>query len=865
MTNVTGSHFRAVDLHIHTPASHDFEDRRATPDDIVAAALAKGLELIAITDHNSGEWVERVAKAAKGKSLTVLPGVEVTTPEGHILGIFDSAFTAADIADLLISVGISRDKHGREEAISEKHAEEVITLISSKGGVAIAAHANSKGIGLLQHKGQYKITVVRLAELAALEFVQRDDIEKFSAGRVSPDYPPKACTQSSDAHSLEDIGKRVCYLKMHDLSANGIRQALGDHDLRVRFPWNHAQASHPRILSLRVSQGFFAGQQFMFHQNLNCLVGGQGAGKSTVIELLRFCVADRSTFDHIVDDHEGKLSLLLGIGGTVEVQYLDSDGIVKTVRRELHEWESDREVRDSEGNASEILTAPAFFSQGELVDVARSPFAQLELLDRRLDLDDINRKEADYLGRLQQTAAALTADHAKIESIEADLHNAETGLLATRAKHESLSKTLSDPVLKTFPRWEAEQEYLGTITSTLASLPDTFDELIESFPLDDLDLDQPDDTPNAKEIKPLAQTSADVVKLLDRARSEFRKGIVARQSTAKPIVDAIEVLFQAQRKKYGEILRSLSQADVNKATSQLRALSVRIDTLTKQDAELAKVRKRIEKNSAERDVLVDKLRSVRAERAKLRKTKAVDYQELLAGVVEIDLAPSADRAHFAECLRSLSKGAMIREPDLLRIVDAIDPSSLCALILAEDTSAIAAASGVTTEVATRLVSRCLEKGRAKVYELDIVSLADRPQFRYVVSEGRSKPLSELSTGQKGTVIIALALVEGDGPLIVDHPEEPLDTKSIYGQVVDKLRRGKEQRQFIVTTHNANIAVGADAELSHVLGATADRGTIEGSGGIDDRATNALLLLHLEGGADALARRIRKYHQPKSTA
>ena len=134
----------------------------------------------------------------------------------------------------------------------------------------------------------------------------------------------------------------------------------------------------------------------------------------------------------------------------------------------------------------------------------------------------------------------------------------------------------------------------------------------------------------------------------------------------------------------------------------------------------------------------------------------------------------------------------------------------------------------------------------------------KPEVAYVVEPDRTKPLRELSTGQKGTVVLGLAMVEGRGPLIIDQPEEPLDTQSIYGQVVQTLRKNKEERQFIFTTHNANVAVGADADLSHVLSASADKGTIESSGAVDDPKTNRLLLLHLEGGPEALDLRIRKY-------
>ena len=113
-------------------------------------------------------------------------------------------------------------------------------------------------------------------------------------------------------------------------------------------------------------------------------------------------------------------------------------------------------------------------------------------------------------------------------------------------------------------------------------------------------------------------------------------------------------------------------------------------------------------------------------------------------------------------------------------------------------------------------------------------------------------------GGKGTVIISLALIEGQSPLIIDQPEEPLDTLAIHEQIVGTLRRQKDTRQFIFTTHNANVAVGGDAELSHVLQASADRGSIKSSGGVDREETNRLLLHHLEGGGVAFDLRARKY-------
>jgi predicted metal-dependent phosphoesterase TrpH len=73
-----GLRFCNVDLHIHTPASRCFAEPGITPDVIVRHAIAAGMHGIAITDHNTADWVDGVKAAAVDSGLTVFPGVEIT-------------------------------------------------------------------------------------------------------------------------------------------------------------------------------------------------------------------------------------------------------------------------------------------------------------------------------------------------------------------------------------------------------------------------------------------------------------------------------------------------------------------------------------------------------------------------------------------------------------------------------------------------------------------------------------------------------------------------------------------------------------------------------------------------------------------
>ena len=126
-------------------------------------------------------------------------------------------------------------------------------------------------------------------------------------------------------------------------------------------------------------------------------------------------------------------------------------------------------------------------------------------------------------------------------------------------------------------------------------------------------------------------------------------------------------------------------------------------------------------------------------------------------------------------------------------------------------------------------------------------------------------LEELSTGQKATAVLLLLLLESDAPLIVDQPEDDLDNRFITDGVVPRMRDEKRRRQFIFSTHNANIPVLGDAELILGLSASGDadnRGNAvirpEYVGSIDSQQVRELVEEILEGGKDAFETRRLKY-------
>jgi hypothetical protein len=156
-----------------------------------------------------------------------------------------------------------------------------------------------------------------------------------------------------------------------------------------------------------------------------------------------------------------------------------------------------------------------------------------------------------------------------------------------------------------------------------------------------------------------------------------------------------------------------------------------------------------------------------------------------------------------------------------------------------------------------------------VMQVEELDLAPTTQLELnVAAEGQTaqwRRLEKLSTGQKATAILLLLLLESDAPLVVDQPEDDLDNRFIMESVVPRMREEKRRRQFVFTTHNANIPVLGDAELIVGLSYSGEseqegkaRMLKEHMGSIDNRSVRELVEEVLEGGREAFEMRRLKY-------
>ncbi|MFC2022275.1 PHP domain-containing protein [Chloroflexota bacterium] len=230
--------FRKVDLHVHTPKSLCYSDQSVTPEQIVDAALAASLEVIAVTDHNTVEAIDDIRQVARKKELFVFPGVELSAKGGHVIAIFELDAPVEKLEGFLDYVGVAREEWGNATAMTGDSIEDVFQKIEERGGIAIAAHIERWPSGFLEtnEPRRIKMRVHSNKYLSALELSVPQNKSLWNAGQVRG-YPKQyACIQGSDAHALDEIGRRPVYIQMEWIGLEALHLAFLDYEARIVFP-----------------------------------------------------------------------------------------------------------------------------------------------------------------------------------------------------------------------------------------------------------------------------------------------------------------------------------------------------------------------------------------------------------------------------------------------------------------------------------------------------------------------------------------------------------------------------------------------------------------------------------------------------
>jgi len=878
-----GASFQRVDLHIHSygeKGSKCVNDERMTPAGIVECAITKGVAAISITDHNRIGNVEEALSSAEGQDVLVVPGVELSTIQGHLLVYLE---TLEQLKRFYGKLDFDEDR-----TMCTKSITDCLNLAKDYDGFGVAAHIDRES-GFETQMVSYnpaKKAIVIHPKLLAIEVADPENLNWFSSNdnkesrrsffharfdalQAHGDYYWPT-VMFSDAHSLAAFtsaadNHRITRLKMDVPSFAGLRIALLDASSRVRTE-ESIPRSVPHIVGIRTDGGFLGKQTIHFNRNLNCIIGGRGTGKSTLLESLRVA-SGHSSRSTLVDSDAWPDS--------IQIVYEDETGNLHMLERRKGE----PAVRNLSGSTDALTRVPTeSYGQGEtasrIQDCKTDPAILLEFLDSFVAVGALIEQDRALCVKLNEAFAQITAVEGRlkvrpriVEQLSDTQKKVETLKREKVGELVQLEESLSEG--RKF-RDEVVTRLNHLLKSVADSLKDRqlFEGLLELEPIS-LVVGKPQ-LQRIREIVEAIQIDLDETEHQWEGKSRIHvKNLKSEIGEWKSQESKLENQIEAKRIELSEkgiefdikFIRKLTKdhAEYRSKLAELTSLAKQLEKLKKEHRHVAQERKRCcERISAERTAWA-------ALMTKQLRSAVTDYE------ITIKFRSGKLSSDAAAVLKAKMEWRTTQVPRARLITECYSPFELIKIGKNSDLKALKEVVGVNGEplLSKSDMDALLEILRRSevIHQLEVASFDDLPEItvskRATDAAGKeqivTRDFTKLSLGQQQAVLLSILMFsKSRTPLIIDQPEDNLDNEFIYRTIVGNLKQVKEHRQVIVVTHNANIAVLGDSELIVPFKATSARAHVMARGSIDSDTTREMTCEILEGSEEAFRRRSQIY-------
>lgn len=918
------------DLQVGTPGwkfktdgSYDWSnpaDRARFAAAYIAKLAERGIEVIALADHNSATWIDDLKKAADKTGITVFPGVEITTGSGsdgvHLIIIGDVSKTTLDFELLLAAQCGFDDDHPRfdprtNDPLPTPHSMfDILNRLPSEY-LVIAPHAlGDNGIAServqttsLRWKALHhdRLNAVDIGDPTTAPGDKSGWNARFRARSLDhfPCLRTLAFVSTSDAYELDRLGSRYTWIRMSKPSLEGLRQAFLDYEARIicdwddRFPGKDPNAPAHSWLSALQLQGIANSEEDLevhFDPHLNVVIGGRGSGKSTVVAALREIYGEVAALPPVIRS---------------EAERFTQEVFASATLRSTHVLATSQEVQEAEwttGDGSRTTRAGRMTPTEFPVRVIN----QKELFERVLvTTGDPCSASRNLLALVDESLGISTRD-GRIGHFAAELREAQEHWIATVRE-----RILTEEKLSQATAVEARVEELRNQIEALDSSEarerrrrneQTFDqrdalaarreelagvlhrlEAIAEHDLKTRDVDGQDDSNGATtpeyllEVQRIDEVTSVLRRTIDDAVTAARAALdeAAREAasgnwnTAVRAAEADAEAYRAELERQGldpqsyDLLRR-ALADQVALLRELEDERLRLPTLREADEAAWNALSAL--HEGRRQQRLSLFREVEERSGQLRFRFRL-RQDVYAWVQHARELIALRSDGFIEEMLDLARWLWKEdEPEQDRRLDAWKKA-----LVKGDFAELKSLAGLKQTFAARL-ERVDDIVRSRL-AAEIAD--DAVDFAFLRNDGRPdvdsdwQPIVEGSPGQRGAAMLSFVLHHGDEPLVLDQPEDDLDTDWISRLVVEELRRSRWHRQLIVVTHNANIPVNGDADrvivMENIGGKIGIRSTAEGgakrahSGPIEDEWVRCDIQDIMEGGVTAFVNRERKYN------
>lgn len=868
-----GSRWLRTDFHLHTRADKEFK-YSGKDDEFVSSYVEKlrsaDIEVGVITNHNKfdiGEF-NALRKKARKSQIELLPGIELSVSDGangvHTLVVFSDDWIAGgqDYINQFLNVafqGKTASQYEHENGRTKDNLLDILKTLDTygRGFFVVFAHVEANSGLWAEIKGG------RMQELAENPLIQKyvlgfqkvrthDKSDKVCRTKVKgwwgDHYPAEV--EGSDPKALGEIGRgnKQTFLKLGDHGFEAVKFALTDYEFRVAE--NVPTLSHSHVNAIRFEGGLLDGQRIPFSPHLNCLIGIQGSGKSSILESLRYALG--IPFGEKAQDEEYKTNLLphvLKSGGKIIVEATDRHGETYQISRI---WKSSPDVyfggtlRPGVSIKETIIAKPLYFGQKDL-SAAGKGFGH-DLVEKLMGdgLKLVRQKienSVEVLENAINNYLSVRGDAKDKQTLEDELQDVEFQLeqFDKHGVKEKLEKQLaySDDLTYCESIDEIAKEWHGIIDDTAVKAEEDFKE-IEAH---SSDYNEDFFTRYGKMLDGLKGTVV--------AAKTLAGTIKSKSTDLETLRKELESVKDGLKEEFAETERDLVQTLEKQGVTSIQPDAYLELTKRKQELEdqIGELAKRTGKDKKKRDAVLTALSALNDAWHEEFKHIAAALKTIndSQGSLKVESEFKGKRASFKSHIEDLFRGHNLRKDTYEALSkDYIDFGEVF-----KDLDKAASQAKSKSETFKLLFMENL-------LELLGYQVPNSYAVKY-----HGKPLTSHSLGQRASAMMLFLLSqEGNDLLLIDQPEDDLDSQTVYEEVVKIIRKLKPDRQFIFATHNANFPVLGDAETITTCNAVNEEITAA-VGNVDDKSSQAQIIGIMEGGPEAFERRKEIYQVWKS--
>ena len=610
---------------------------------------------------------------------------------------------------------------------------------------------------------------------------------------------------------------------------------------------------------LYITGGFLSGFNFDFSDNLNCIIGARGAGKTTVLEFIRYAmdVFPLNTFAQkkLLSIVESNLE-----GGRIEVTVDAADGQTYIISRKRGEAP---QVFYSNHEPTGMTYTPNLFpvdifSQNEIEGIASQSSYQMALLESfsQGEITVLNSK----INKLRMELKSNDAKLRPLQSRERELSEELNTMSSVKRKLDELSMVADandcalnkEHHLKDLRK--RELSYVESVEMLYTDAESRINLLSKQVfgRLGMYDLSELDDSSNNDIVMRIHDDIVELNEALNASLADFMNAHREKYDKLRELKTELAKRHQAQELKYLELVEK-SREDQQRAAAR-REVADEYLRLKAADDEKKEIRTKINEIIKERRMLKEDLKNSIAERFQIRAGIADRINRELRPKIRVTVSQCSNKDAYRELVEKALKGSpMYYKKVTGNIVSCLLPETLVRIILDSNMTRLIEDVKLNPEQAKNVIT--MLKNPDFLAELEIIDLPDGVKIE-LNDHGTYKQTETLSTGQKCNAILPILLLDSERPLMIDQPEDNLDNEFVHNIIVESVKDVKTRRQLIFVTHNPNIPVLCDSEQMLVMESDGTSGHVRNSGNVDECKLDIINIL--EGGEVAFKERQKRY-------